>query len=219
MDGTSFALNGRNLSYRFHVDDASGDLVSSHFGGSVAGTLPAAPVGRQGGWSNMGDVRREFPDLGRGDFRAPAFRVRTAAGGTVTVLKYQSHEVVPGKPALDGLTSTVAAGGEAATLVVRLLDKQSQIAAELMYTVFPEHDAIARSVKITNQGTEEITVEKLASMSVDLPHAEYDMIGLRGEWSRECSRTRRAVDYGSQGYVPITDSPLVPFCRTKLCIN
>lgn len=199
VDGTSFALNGRHLSYRFHVDAASGDLVADHFGAPVAETPAVAPVGRQGGWSTQGGARREFPDLGRGDFRTPAFRVRTRGASTVTALKYQSYEARPGKPALEGLPSTVAADGEASTLVIHLLDRQSEIAAELMYTVFPAHDAIARSVKIINNGKKDITVEKLTSISVDLPHGDYDMIGLRGEWARECSRTRRAIDYGSQG--------------------
>ncbi|OAA70278.1 Glycoside hydrolase, family 36 [Cordyceps fumosorosea ARSEF 2679] len=205
VDGTSFALNGRNLSYRFHVDAATGDLVSDHFGAAVPDTqLPsAAPVARQGGWSTAGGVRREFPDLGRGDFRTPAFRVRvgaTGGGGTVTALRYHSHEVIPGKPALEGLPSTVAAAGEAATLVVCLQDERSRIAADLSYTVFPELDIIARSVKVTNQGTQTVTVEKLTSISVDLPHRDYDMISLRGEWTRECNKARRAIDYGSQGF-------------------
>ncbi|KAJ6783068.1 hypothetical protein PWT90_09873 [Aphanocladium album] len=205
VDGTSFALNGRNFSYRFHVDDASGDLISDHFGGPLPVTASiSGPRPRNGGWSTGGRLRREFPDLGRGDFRTPAYRVRRTGppgGSTVTALKYRSHEVVAGKkPALEGLPCTFAAEGEAATLVVRLVDETSRIAAELTYTVFPEHDAMAKSVKIVNEGDEEVVVEKLTSLSVDLPHRDYDMIGLRGEWSRECSKTRRAVDYGSQGF-------------------
>ncbi|KAJ2969800.1 hypothetical protein NQ176_g8483 [Zarea fungicola] len=201
VDGTSFALNGRNVSYRFHVDRASGDLVSDHFGRLVSETFAIEPVGRQGGWSTSAGVRREFPDLGRGDFRTPAFRVRTAAGGTVTALKYHSHDIRLGKTELEGLPSTIAGDSQdAATVIIHLLDAHSQIAADLTYTVFPEHDAIVRSVKLFNGGTENITVEKLTSMSVDLPHQDYDMIGLRGEWSREFSKSRRSVDYGSQGF-------------------
>lgn len=199
VDGSSFTLNGRSVTYRFHVDEA-GDLVSDHFGGRTSEVVVPEGPGRHGGWSTKGLVRREFPDLGRGDFRTPAFRVRTAAGGTVTELKYQSHSVVDGKPELEGLPSTRAANGdEAATLVVHMLDSKSQIAADLSYTIFPEHDALVRSVTLTNKGPESITVEKLSSISVDLPHREYDLIGLRGEWTRECSKSRRAVDYGSQG--------------------
>lgn len=47
----------------------------------------------------------------------------------------------------------------------------------------------------------EVTVEKLASFSVDLPHDEYEMLQLQGEWVRECTRIRRKVDYGTQGLV------------------
>lgn len=202
VDGRSFALNGHNLSYRFHVDETTGDLISDHFGGLASASITSRePPARNGGWSTMGTLRREFPDLGRGDFRTPAFRIgRASAGGsTVTALKYHSHRVLPGKPELDGLPSTRAAEGEAETLLVRLVDETSKLAAELSYTVFPARDAVARSVKIVNEGEEEVMVEKLASMSVDLPYGEYDMISLRGEWTRECSLSRRAVDYGSQG--------------------
>lgn len=146
-----------------------------------------------------GRVRREFPDLGRGDFRSPAVRIRQTAGYTVSDLQYQSHSVSRGKAALPGLPGLFGGEEDCSTLTVRLFDNYSSVAADLTYSIFPAYDAVSRSVNVTNLGTGNITVEKLASFSVDLPYEELDMIELRGDWARENMRTRRKVEYGTQG--------------------
>lgn len=160
----------------------------------------ALPEPEVNGWVGMtGRVRREFPDLGRGDFRIPAVRVRQSAGYTVSDLQYQSHTVVPGKPELPGLPATFGSEEDVSTVVVHLYDNYSSIAANLTYSIFPQYDAVVRSVSLTNLGEGNITVERLASFSVDLPYTDLDMIELRGDWAREAMRTRRSVEYGVQG--------------------
>lgn len=199
-DGTSFALNGDNVSYRFHVDNVTGDLFSDHFGGSITGEVPTEIMGEIRGWVNrIGRLQREFPDQGRGDFRIPAVRIRQTEGYTVSDLKYQSHKMVPGKPALAGLPATFGTEDDVTTLIVHLYDEFSAVAADLSYSIFPEYDAIVRSVNVTNKGDGNITIEKLASMSVDLPYEDLDMINLRGDWAREAHRERRRIKYGLQG--------------------
>ncbi|KAK7417647.1 Alpha-glucosidase 2 [Neonectria punicea] len=200
VDGPSFALNGKKVSYRFHVDSVTGDLISDHFGGSVSEDPVAQILTNGGGWSTQAHIRREFPDLGRGDFRTPAVHVKHAKGYTVCDFKYKSHTVIEGKPALPDLPSTFGQDEDVTTLVVHLWDSYSSVAADLSYSIFPKHDALVRSVKITNKGDSSISVEKLASLSVDFPHSDYEMLQLQGEWTRECTRTRRKVDYGMQGF-------------------
>ncbi|KAH7129149.1 Melibiase-domain-containing protein, partial [Dactylonectria macrodidyma] len=200
VDGLSFALNGENASYRFHVDEATGDLISDHFGGLVTENPGYPGPAVNGGWTTNAHTRRELPDLGRGDFRSPAVIIKQSDGHTVSDFRYQSHSVAAGKPDLPGLPATFGDEGSVTTLVVRLYDEHSAVAADLTYSVFPKYDAIVRSVKITNEGKERISVEKLASFSVDLPYDEYEMLELHGEWSREATRIRRKVDYGSQGF-------------------
>ena len=204
VDGTSFALNGDSVSYRFHVDNSTGDLVSDHFGGSVTGAIPSPQEPVVNGWVGLpGRVRREFPDQGRGDFRIPAIRIRQSEGYTVSDLQYQSHKVIEGKPAVPDLPATWGDEQDVTTLVVHLYDNYSSVAADLSYSVFPKYDAIVRSVNVTNQGKGDITIEALASLSVDLPYEELDMISLRGDWAREANRYRRSVEYGVQGYVTL----------------
>lgn len=80
-----------------------------------------------------------------------------------------------------------------------MYDNVSHVAADLSYSIFPELDAIVRSVNITNRGNGTIDIERLASFSVDLPQQELDMIYLKGDWAREGFKVRRSVDFGTQG--------------------
>ncbi|KAI2871943.1 CAZyme family GH36 [Aspergillus niger] len=200
-NGTSFALNGDNVSYRFHVNSSTGDLISDHFGGVVSGTIPSLVEPAVNGWVGMpGRIRREFPDQGRGDFRIPAVRIRESAGYTVSDLQYVSHEVIEGKYALPGLPATFGDAQDATTLVVHLYDNYSSVAADLSYSIFPKYDAIVRSVNVTNQGPGNITIEALASISIDFPYEDLDMVSLRGDWAREANVQRSKVQYGVQGF-------------------
>ncbi|KAF4448376.1 putative alpha-galactosidase C precursor [Fusarium austroafricanum] len=201
VDGTSFALNGDNVSYRFHVDNTTGDLINDHYGGPVAEDGIAAEIGPIQGWVTLiGRVRREFPDHGRGDFRIPAFQLQQASGTTVTDFRYKSHDVVQGKPGLPSLPSTFGEDGDVSTLVVHMYDNYSSIAADLSYSIFPKHDAIVRSVNITNRGNSTINLRKVSSWSVDLQQDNLDLIEIKGDWAREGMRVRRKVDFGTQGF-------------------
>ncbi|KAJ3545697.1 hypothetical protein NM208_g2381 [Fusarium decemcellulare] len=200
VDGTSFALDGDNVSYRFHVDNTTGDIIADHFGAPATEDGIAIDSDMSGWVGRIGRVRREFPDLGRGDFRIPAFQIRQSAGYTVSRFLYKSHEVIEGKPLLPGLPSTFGDKDDASTLVVHLYDNVSSVAADLSYSIFPKYDAIVRSVNITNKGNGTIQLEKIASLSVDLPYLDLDMLELKGDWGRETHRVRRKVDFGTQGF-------------------
>ncbi|KAG5936367.1 Alpha-glucosidase 2 [Claviceps sorghi] len=201
VHGTTFALHGHGVSYRFRVDDATGDVLGDHFGGPVRGDTIEAQVDPAQGWVGMtGRVRRELPDLGRGDFRTPAVRIRQSRGHTVSRFQYRSHEVMEGKPDLPGLPSTFGGRHDVSTLVVRLYDEYSSVAAELRYSVFPKYDAVVRSVSVINMGEGNMTLEKVASFSVDLPLDDWDMLQLGGDWAREGRRVRREVGFGTQGF-------------------
>lgn len=197
VNDRSFALNGANVSYHFHVGD-DGDLITDHFGGSIT-ELPVLPVPRVDGWTPpQGRSRREYPDTGRSDPRLPAIHIRHAQGHTVTKFAYQSHEIKATKPALEGLPSTFGKEGEVETLVIHLSDTVAKIDLELAYSIFPKLDVITRSAVITNRGQEDVVLEKAASLSVDLPYTDLDMINLRGDWAREAQKQRKRVDYGVQ---------------------
>ena len=48
----------------------------------------------------------EYPTSGLGDYREGCISVRTAAGYVGSMLSYVSHEIIQGKPELEGLPAT-----------------------------------------------------------------------------------------------------------------
>ncbi|RCI13084.1 hypothetical protein L249_0191 [Ophiocordyceps polyrhachis-furcata BCC 54312] len=198
----SFTLDGERMSYRFHVDPYSGDLISDHFGGRIDGDSIVADVGPIQGWVDLlGRRPRELPDSGRGDFRTPSFLIRHPQGYTVSNFRYKGHETFQGKPPIKTMPSTFSAdNSDVESLIIHMYDDISNIAIDMLYSVFPRYDAIVRSVNIVNNSTSDVIVEKLASISVDMPEADYDMLELKGDWAREGMRVRRKVEYGIQGF-------------------
>ena len=142
----------------------------------------------------------ECPFAGSGDMRTPMIEAVAANGSRVMNLVYQGYEVVPGKPALEGLPATYAeCDDEAETLYLDLADRATGLAVRLGYTVFENYAAVARSVLIENRGVEALTLEAARSASFQLPDAGYDMIELVGSWARERSVVRNPLHPGVQG--------------------
>lgn len=172
-------MTGDGVSYLFHVDHESGDLVSDHFGGPTADFVPAAPISTQGWHDGLANVRREFPDVGRSDLRLPAIHIRHSDSSTVSAFAYQSHEVMEGKPPLPGLPATFGNAEDVSTVKVTMYDNYSDVTAVLSYSIFPRYNAIARSFQIMNNGSNDIVIERAASFSTDMPNLDLDMIELQ----------------------------------------
>ncbi|RYC63071.1 hypothetical protein CHU98_g3166 [Xylaria longipes] len=196
----SFSLASSSISYQFHVDPLTLDLIHDHWGGYAAETVPQ-DVGNTGGWGGDYTYRlREFPDSGRGDFRTPAIHIQHSSGDTVSSFSYTGYEVKAGKPSLPGLPATYGDDEDVSTLIVHLHDEYSAISADLYYSIFPKHDAIARSFRLINKGNSTVTVLRASSWSIDTPNEELDLIDLQGDWAAENHINRRAVGYGEQGF-------------------
>ncbi|KAH9884233.1 glycoside hydrolase family 36 protein [Xylariomycetidae sp. FL2044] len=199
-DGPSFSLSSSNVSYQFHVDPLTLDLVHDHWGAFSAEAVPQF-TGTTGGWGGPYTYRRrEFPDLGRGDFRVPAVHIEHADGNTVSAFAYTGYEVNAGKPALPGLPATYGEDDAVSTLTVHMYDNYSQIAADLRYSIFPQYSAIARSFQITNNGSQDVKILRASSWSIDMPNEELEMIDLQGDWAAEARINRRPVVFGEQGF-------------------
>ncbi|XXG99595.1 hypothetical protein Hte_005936 [Hypoxylon texense] len=200
-NGPSFTLASSNISYRFHVDPLTLDLVHDHWGAYAAETVPDYN-GITSGWGGPYTYRRrEFPDLGRGDFRVPAIHVQhNADGDTVSAFSYTGYDVSSGKPSLPGLPATYGDEGDVSTLIVHMYDNYSDVSADLYYSIFPRYNAVARSFRITNNGSQDITVLRASSWSVDMPNEELEMLDLYGDWAAEAHINRQPVVYGEQGF-------------------
>lgn len=115
-------MTADSMSYLFHVDPDTLDLFSDHFGGPTTDFVAPAAVDPNGWTDGLSNVRREFPDIGRSDYRLPAIHITHGDGSTVTRFEYQSHEIMDGKPTIPGLPATYGEAGDVSTIMVKMYD-------------------------------------------------------------------------------------------------
>ena len=206
-DKLEFTLGNARISYAFRVSP-EGLLEHLYFGNAVPRELPLPGQPRRTFRCtttnfegienyNLSDIPQEFPLFGTSESRQPAMHLLNADGNTTNVLRYQSHRLLDEKPRLEGLPSARGAGlGASQTLIVELHDLVSRLQVELSYSVYRDHDLIARSAKVLNQGDQPIELLELMSTSIDLPADEYELLHLGGTWSRELNTERMSVPAG-----------------------
>lgn len=138
---------------------------------------------------------QEYPTYGSADLREPALHLRHWDGNAITRLRYASHRILEGKPQLKGLPATY--GESCQTLEITLEDPHTGLNAILSYTVFPEEDVLTRSVTLANTGSTACTIEKIASMSMDLHDGNCELVHLWGSWARERHTERKPLLHGT----------------------
>ena len=204
-----FHLTNGEISYIFRVSE-DGKLLQLYYGAVVPERdysylvelqhRPMTTYRKEGDLRySLEHVRQEFPEYGTTDFRHPAICLRQENGSRITDFVYVSHQIVDGKPALEGLPATYTeTQTEAKTLILTLRDEVTEVEVQLFYTIFADWPVIARSSKVINQGRETCYLESLASLSLDLPDADYDWLQLSGAWARERHIKERPLQQGIQ---------------------
>lgn len=192
-----FHLTNGSISYIFKADD-HGKLISLYAGAAVPdrpdfsylielqhrSTATCRDTGSL--LYSLEHLRQEFPEHGTGDYRLPAIVIAQESGSRITDFVYARHRIVAGKPALAGLPATyVETPDDACTLQVTLADELTGVEATLSYTVFAHANVIARSVAVANAGAHAVQIERLMSLSVDMPDCRWDMTAFTGAWARE----------------------------------
>lgn len=148
---------------------------------------------------SMEHIKQEYPAYGTGDFRHPAVSVLQGNGSRITDFVYECHCVTGGKPKLEGLPATYCeTEEEAETLHLFLKDALTGVQIELLYTIFANHPAIARSARFVNRGTEKVQLETAMSLCIDLPDCDYEWLQLSGAWARERHIHTRKLECGIQ---------------------
>lgn len=148
--------------------------------------------------ANLDLMRRDFADFGHNDQRVPAYIFELPDGSRVTEFRYLSHEILDGKPALAGLpTSTCEPGDVAKTLRVTLGDSQARLEMDLFFTLYPNHNILARRTLLRNRGPQPVRILKLASLGVDLPVGDYRIVSFGGAWARERQFQERPLLQGT----------------------
>ena len=136
----------------------------------------------------------EYSGIGRGDYRHSPTELLMPDGTFVSDFVYDSHRITDGAYTTEGLPT---AYGEAQTLEITLKDKKfPTISLKLNYVVFEDCDTVCRNVELVNEDDGPVYIRKLMSLMMDLPEADYEMLTLDGDWSKEAHEHRRFLECG-----------------------
>ena len=192
-----FALETAHTSYHMQVDPR-GHLLHLYYGrsigqGSLKALYPRAdhgfspdyyPCRRERGVSP--DVLpQEYTGCNVGDFRLSCLVLRDETGAAGADFVYVSHRIEAGKYALEGLPCAHEEDGDAETLCITLRDFVTGLELDLLYGVFADQDIITRAARLRNNGTHTLRLEKAASLCLDLPFGEWDLIHFHGRHAME----------------------------------
>ncbi len=179
-----FFLSGKGFSYIIRISP-EGYILHDYFGAPVS-PLPYGEDSR--GWycfqaegsdgACVDELRTEYPCYGHTDLGSPA-----VMASRQPVLKYKSHEIVPGKPALKGLPSALPDGAE--TLVITAADEVIGVEVRLFYSVYQDQGVLCRHAEITNLADAPLTLDRAYSASLAFPGADYEEMHFAGSWGRE----------------------------------
>ena len=146
----------------------------------------------------------EYPTANTGDFRECCLSIQ----GSDCLPEFVSCEILPGKPKLEGLPATFGSADDCSTLKIVLRDTPTKTTLELYYTAFTGLDVLTRSVRIVNEGSGTVCIERALSACLDLPEAGYQMLTLSGSWARERAVQIRDIGRGFQGCASCRGIPL-----------
>lgn len=203
-----FHLRNASISYLLSVEEG-GLLSHLYFGSRIENyhgqrKYPRIDRGFSGNLPDSIDrgyspdtLLREYSGTGEGDYRIPAILVKQGNGSQATRFIYNRYEIITGKPKLEGLPSSyVDHDDEAETLVIWLVDARAGLELALSYTIYAERSVITRSVKLHNISNQTIMIDKIASMALDLPAQDFDLISLPGAHVNERHISRQSLTYG-----------------------
>ena len=190
----TFVLSAAGFSYVFRVNQF-GYLQSLHYGEPIGDDdLEYLHVPMERGFAPniIGSVGRkhsldllllEYPFFGSGDFRHGAILTKSDTGVRLEDLKYKSHRILSDKPAIPGMPSLRK--GKSKTLRVTLASNAVEV--DLYYSVYEQTNTITRRAEVKNLGYGTLSIERAASMSLDLHGMDYDMVTL---WGAHCAERR-----------------------------
>ena len=202
-----FRLSTDHTAYLFRVTDF-GHVEHLHYGGPVAlsdadalGVKATIARGSSILYDEgsdtycLDDMALEWSGVGKGDFRNPPAELILPGGGYTNDFLYDSYEIRTGPLPMEKLPT--AYGDEAETLILHLKEKAASVTLDLVYTVYPREDVIARRAVLKNGGEGPVVIDKLMSYMVDMmPAADLTFTTFDGGWIREARRHDRPVASG-----------------------
>lgn len=164
-------LNTPNTSYVIGIADAEKFVGHAYYGERLSeddvtylmrtGEAPFTPdKNNRDRLSFLDCFPQEYPTQGIGDYRESAIVVKSAGGHNALQLNLADYRIYRGKEKLQGLPATWGSEEDTETLELTLEDKVLHVKAILSYSIFEGIDAVVRSVRIVNAGTEPVMLEK-----------------------------------------------------------
>ena len=140
---------------------------------------------------------QEYSTFGVGDYRPSALRAVLANGSRSMELRYLGYDIEKGRSPLKGLPYVKEGQDAVSSLTVKLWDAAARIEVYLVYSVFEEADVITRSALIRNQASEPVGLHKAASVCLDFPYGNYDLIHFSGRHCMERQPERQPLSQAS----------------------
>jgi alpha-galactosidase len=211
FDDTSktITLHTRRTTYQMQLAP-TGHLLHLYYGARSEGCFDYRLLPRDCGFSpnpyelrndrawSLDTLPQEYSGALCGDYRLVSVYPVAANGASGADLRHASHRIEPGKYTLDRLPAAFARDGEAETLTVTLRDAATGLRVELLYGVFAEADVIARAVRFTNDGDAPLRLEKAASVCLDLPFGDWELLHFHGRHCMERQPQRTPLMTGIQ---------------------
>ncbi len=141
---------------------------------------------------------QEYTCFGTGDYRITGLHVKEKSGNKTCALHYKSHRVEKGLHSIKGLPAVHNMYDDNAceSLCVVMADEVNGLEVELWYSIIEDIDVIGRNVTIRNGDKEKVTLEKVASMNLDLPFGDWQLIKFTGRHAMERNLSRCDIDHG-----------------------
>lgn len=197
----TFYLNSRGCTYAFGINSL-GIPEHLHFGATVGQDLsmgicddkgrihPAIRTDTQGNAYDLCTVSQELTTPYSGDYYEPSLVLSFANGSRRSDLVYTGYEIFQEKPMPEGLPAI----RHGQTLAVYLAAKGVKVT--LFYTVSEQSATIVRSMKIENEGSEPVRVERAYSYCLELPNRPWKAVYLSGATAIETQWTETDLHRG-----------------------
>ena len=205
----TYTIHTRRTTYQMQLAP-TGHLLHLYYGRRAEGTFDYLIRSRDCGFSpNPYELRyqrewsldtqmQEYSGSMNGDYRLSSVRCAAENGVRGVDLRYVRHEITEGKYALRGLPAAFARDGEAETLTVTLADETIGLQVELLYGVYEAQDVITRAVRMKNIGNGALRLQKAASLCLDLPFGDWELLHFHGRHCMERQSERVPLTTGIQ---------------------
>ncbi len=140
----------------------------------------------------------ELSTRGKGDFLSPSLKLENEDTSLFDFVFDSSKIKEPSE--MEGYPTPRGADQE---LVLRFLDKVTQVELELHYLVYPSSDVFGRYVVLKNNSSKALTVHKISSLCLSLEDKGYKLHTFRGGWIDEF---HEEINYPNSNLIRIESS-------------